>query len=393
MATVASFGMLADTASASGSKLSLATVTPEVENVAQIDQEVEAFINPGATSLAAVKALVAKEKKVDPTKWAGPTAPDPAPKGHLKIGLMSCDAALLGCVTPLDGVQQAAKVLGWSTKVYDGGGSAATENADILNMISSGDNAILYTSINPATIQQGLTAAKKAGIPVIASSSGSDTPNPVVETPKGQIWPIVDVSQNFVETGRIQADWVIGDSNGNANVLLMTDKEYTSGVSMVGEAAEFEKRCPGCTLSTFNFAGSTVGTPLATQLVGYLRSHSSVQYVMMPYDPAAAAVVPALAQAGMTKIKICSNLGDAQNLAFIKAGEVQACDGAYDNVYAGWAMTDQLIRALDKLPEATPHGENVPQILLDKTNSPAGNGGWATPFNYRADYEKLWSVK
>lgn len=368
-------------------------MTPEVENVAQIDREVEAFINAGSTSLAAVKALVAQEKKVDPTKWAGPTAPDPAPKGHLKIGLMSCDAALLGCVTPLDGVQAAAKVLGWSTKVYDGGGSAATENADILNMISSGDSAILYTSINPATIQQGLAAAKKAGIPVIASSSGSDTPNPVVETPKGQIWPIVDVSQNFVETGRIQADWVIANSNGKGNVLLLTDKEYTSGVSMVGEAAEFEKRCPGCTLSTFNFAGSTVGTPLATQLVGYLRSHSSVQYVMMPYDPAAAAVVPALAQAGMTKIKICSNLGDAQNLAFIKAGDVQACDGAYDNVYAGWAMTDQLIRALDKLPEATPHGENVPQILLDKTDLPAGNGGWATPFNYRADYEKLWGVK
>ena len=372
-----------------GVLLELTSVVPEVPNAAQIAAQVQAQPASGCSSTAAITKLVTAAKQSTPAKWSGPTKPAPAPKKHLKLALISCASAFHGCVTPLIGVQQAAKALGWSTVMYDGGGSGSKSNADILNAISLHVDAILESDINPAIIQQGLTAAKKAGIPVISAASGSDSPNPKVQTSKGQVNPIADVSVNFVTAGRQQSDWIIQDSGGTAHVLELSDPEYSSGVSTVGSVDEFNKRCPKCTVAALNFTGSQVGT-LGTEVVGYIRTHPDINYVIPPYDPSAAAIIPAIAQAGFTKVKVCSLLGIQQNIAFIRSGNVQVCDAAFDNVNVGWAMVDQLIRHLDHLPLWNPHGENSPQVLLDKTNLPAEGVDWSTPFNFRSHYKKLW---
>ncbi len=382
----------------------LSVLTPEVVNPGQLDAEVIRYLKPGGGSLesslpknatvADIRKLLKREMAAVPPRYSGPTAPAPAPKKKETIGLMSCSNTLHGCVTPLNGAEDAAKALGWKYIAFNGAGSATTENKNLLTMVADKVNAIMFTSINPATIQQGLEAAKSAGIPVFAASSGSDTPNPVVRVPHGQVWPLMDISQNFVETGAMQATWIIANSNGHANVLVLTDKEYTSGISQVGVAEEFYLHCPHCTVSTFNFSGTQVGAPLATEVVGYLRAHPSIDYVDFPYDPAAAAVVPAMEQAGEKHIKVCSLLGDAQNLNFVRTGEIQACDGAYDNTYAGWAMVDQFIRLLDHKPFSKPVGENLPQELITRANVPARvTSEWSAPYTYAANFKKLWGIK
>lgn len=59
--------------------------------------------------------------------------------------------------------------------------------------------------------------------------------------------------------------------------------------------SSLETRCADCSLLTFNVSGTTVGTALATRLVGYVRSHPKINYVMFPYDPAASGTVPQIA--------------------------------------------------------------------------------------------------
>ncbi len=364
-------------------------VMPQVTNPTQIAAEIQAEpLTPGT-----IGQVVKAEEKSVPVKWEGPTTPTKLPSHPLNLALISCSNSLHGCVTPLTGAAAAAKALGWTSTEYDGGGSPASWNKVILNAVASKVSAILFTSINPLVIQQGLAAAKKAHIPVISASSGSSSPNPTVATPKGEIFPLLDVSQSFVDTGRQMADWIINDSHGKAHILDITDKEYTSGVSSPGAVDEINRRCPNCTISTFNFLGANVGTTLASQTVDYLRAHPSINYVIVAYDPAAAVIVPAMAQAGMTHIKVCSLLGDQQNLNFIRSGEVQTCDAAYDNYYTGWAMVDQLLRYLNHQPFATPLGENTPSVLLDKSNLPAPGSDWQTSINYRAKYLALWRKK
>ena len=361
-------------------------VVPQATNAAEIAQQITAT----PVSDLPIDKVVAQQQQSVPATWAGPTAPAPAPKQKLKLALISCSSQLHGCVTPLIGAAAAAEALGWTTTTFDGGGSPDAWNKVLLNAVSSGADAILFTSINPLLIQQGLEAAKNAHIPVISASSGSSDPNPSVAVPAGKAWPLLDVSQSFVDTGRQMADWVIKDSGGKANVLVLTDKEYTSGVSQAGVVDELNKRCPDCEISTFDFLGAEVGTKLANQTVGYLRSHPNIDYIIAPYDPAAAAIVPVMAQSGMTNVKICSLLGDQQNLDFIRRGEIQTCDAAYDNVYAGWAMVDQLIRYLNHQPFAQPLGENTPSVLLDKSNLPKAGSDWQTSIPYAEKYKSLF---
>lgn len=363
-----------------------AEVVPQAVNAAAL---AEAVVKTQVPDLPIAK-LIEQDKQSQPSSWAGPTTPAPAPTKKLSIALISCSSSLHGCVTPLDGAAAAAEFLGWKTTMYDGGGSPTAWNKAFLNAVTSGADAILFTSINPLLIQQGLDAAAQAHIPVISASAGSSDPNPTVAAPDGKLWPLLDVSQNFVQTGRQIADWIIGDSGGTANILDLTDREYTSGISQVGVIDQINKKCPNCKISTFNFEGATVGTTLAGQTVGYLRTHPEVNYLVAPYDPAAAAIVSAMAQAGITNVKVCSLLGDQQNLNFIRQGQIQYCDAAFDNGYMGWAMVDQFIRYLDKLPFAVPLGENTPLVLLDKTNLPPPGTDWQTAIDYQSQYKKLW---
>ena len=131
--------------------------------------------------------------------------------------------------------------------------------------------------------------------------------------------------------------------------------------------------------------------------MSYLRSHPQVNYVYAPYDPSAVAMVTAIQGAGMaSKVKLFSYLGNQQNLGFVKDGQVQAVDGAVDNTYNGYAVVDQAIRLLDKMPLAKPYNENVPIQVLDAGN--VGNSakkatGWVAPYNYESRFVKLWTGK
>ncbi|HET9460618.1 MAG TPA: substrate-binding domain-containing protein [Gaiellaceae bacterium] len=66
-----------------------------------------------------------------------------------------------------DATVAAAKALGWKTIQVDPLGDPAKMGAGMTSLVNSKVDAIVLTTIEPATIQAGLRAAKKAGIPVI----------------------------------------------------------------------------------------------------------------------------------------------------------------------------------------------------------------------------------
>lgn len=339
-----------------------------------------------------VAARVAAAKKPNPTEYEGPTEPVKPPAKPLKLALISCSSALRGCVTPLEGAAEAVKNFGWTTQMLDGKGDPKAQNEAFLAAVSGGADAIIYTSIDPNLIQQGLTAAKKAGIPVLSTSAGWSDPNPTVEYP-GKEAPQFDVSHNVPEEGKQVADWVINDSGGQAKVLLVVDPAFGLPSVYINSAKkQLEEACPDCEVKQMNVAGTQLATTGPGQVVGFLRSNPDFTYVLAPYDPAASAFVPAITQAGLTNVKMCSILGLQENVQFIRDGRIQACDGAWDNRYMGYATVDQLLRLLAKQEPAKPLGENTPYVLLDKENLPPEGEDWTAPFEYRQKFLDLWGV-
>jgi ABC-type sugar transport system substrate-binding protein len=339
-----------------------------------------------------IAARVEAAKKVTPASYQGPTTPVKPPARPLKLALISCSSALRGCVTPLQGAAEAVRKLGWSTQMFDGRGDPKSQNDAFLAAVSSGADAIIYTSIDPNLIQQGLTAAKKANIPVLSASAGWSDPNPTVRYP-GKVAPAFDVSHDVVKEGQQVADWVINDSGGKANVLLVVDPAFgLPSVYIDAARRELAAACPDCQIHQMNVAGTQLATTGPGQVVGYLRSNPDYTYVLAPYDPAAAAFAPAISQAGLTNVKMCSILGLQENVNFIRQGQVQACDGGWDNRYMGYATVDQLLRLLARDPPARPLGENIPFVLLDRDNLPAEGEDWTAPYDYRRKFLDLWGV-
>lgn len=340
-------------------------------------------------------ALMKDARSVIPAHFAGPTTPAKAPKG-IKLAVISCWQVLDGCVELAAGAAGAAKAIGWQERTFDGQGSSQVQNTQITNAVSWGAKVIVLIAIDPKTVQTGLAAAKKAGALIFGTDNAGNSPNPLIKAPAGDVWPIADVSMDYGKLAVQQAKWVIADSKGKANILVYEDKEYPADIVMNKALLKtFAKYCPTCKVSpTQHFVASDIAKTVGPNLVSWLRNNPNVNYVYAPYDPSVPSMVTAIQNAGMTtRVKIISFLGNQQNLKYILANQVQYADGAQENTYNGWAVVDQAIRALDHKPLFQPYGENVPIVVLDKTN--IGNAanqkaGWTAPYNYKAAYLKLW---
>jgi ribose transport system substrate-binding protein len=358
-----------------------------------------ALIGAGLTAalLASVPGAWAEDASKDharmetPSSFQGPTVPAKAPK-NIKVGIIPCGAAFHGCTAPADAAAEAAKKLGWTVTMYDGGADQQKQNAAILDAISAGSNLILTSSLDPNFIQLGLSAAKKANIPVISASEGTDTPNPVVRAAGENLKYVLDVGTNFPQVGEHVAEWIAADSGGKANVVVFTDEEFYSVTSTIDGLLAGLKKCSGCVVQPVQkITASQVATTVGQQTVGYLQSHPDVTYVYAPYDPAAAFMVNAIAQAGLAdRVKLASIVGDAHNLEFIRQGRVEVVDGAFDNTYMGYAMVDQAIRVLNGQKVIEPNDEGTPFRVMDQTNLPPSGADWGTKSDFKGAYLKLW---
>jgi ribose transport system substrate-binding protein len=101
---------------------------------------------------------------------AGPTgasAPEKTRLPRKTIGIMGpVDAAeIIKLAT--DATDQAAKALGWRTVRVDPQGDPAKMAAGMTSLVNAKVDAIVLTTIEPATIASGLRAARRARIPVI----------------------------------------------------------------------------------------------------------------------------------------------------------------------------------------------------------------------------------
>lgn len=350
------------------------------------------FVGIGSSTAATNYAAMLKASRaMVPATFQGPTTKAKAPKG-IKIAAITCYSILEGCVIPADGIAKAAKAIGWTERTFDGGGTPTSQNTQILNAVSWGAKVIALIAITPSAVQTGLAAAKKAGAIIVSGSSGLSSPNATVAHAAGIIWPEFDVSPDYKSLGAHLAQWIIADSKGTANVGVYGDKEFDSINGQQKGIVPALKSCTTCKSSpVMYFTATQIGSTLGSQITGYVRSNPKVNYLYVPYDPPAAATVQALQTAGLGKqVKIVSALGNAQNLSFVKKGQVEAADAAYDNIYMGFAIVDQSIRLLNHQPLIKPNGEGLPFQVLDASNLPKYSHSWTAPYSYEKKFIALW---
>lgn len=355
------------------------------ETSAPAESSAPADDNPG---LAAAKAAV--EQYSDPNQPIGVTTPltgVPEPK---KFAWLECE--LESCPYITSGVEAATAALGW--EMIKISSSSAEPGPAFQQAIDAGADFIASSGEARALYEEQAMAAKEKGIKIL---SCFDT-----ELPAGDETNIYTQcgDTTFVEkTGPLMANWAIADSEGAANVLIVSIPDFAVlKAETDAYIAEFEKNCPDCEYTELNITiPQLVGGEVPAAVASQLQANSDINYAFFSFGSLPSGVTAALDSAGLLdQVTVYGQDYSAFGLEEIVAGTMGAWSSD-PKAYAGWLMVDAAARlslgmpldeerAAASLPTYLVQTPDEAQAILD-----CCNGDWYPP-TMEDDFKALWGV-
>ncbi len=345
----------------------------------------------GTTSTTSANTAVAQAMKdlapyevADPTITLPPLSSKP-PTGKT-IDFVTCPFA--SCLEIQKAAQAAAKAVGWTVKVFNGGVSPASFTSAMDAVVQSPNDGVLAIGILPnSAFQTQLDALKSKGIPFVAVASASPIGGGMIAN--------FSSTPEIAQSGTVMADWIVADSGANAHVGYFWDPSLTQHKAAKDAfVSQLHSLCPTtCSVDVQSTNFSTgIGTADPKQVVSYLQRNPSVNYLVVGLGDATAGIPQALAAAGLAgKVKIVTRLADTINFKDIQAGTETM--GVTEETYeVGWRMIDVLIRHMEgssvtccSAPIGTIH-------VITKDNLPSDLSVPYSVPNYQSFFTKAWQL-
>lgn len=334
------------------------------------------------SSLAAIKASVQQHENPATVTFPKPT--QAFTPGKHKIAILWSGLSAAGTTQNIAYMQRAVKALGWpAPTILDGQFSPATQ-ANLMKQVARGGyDGIIMDSITPSDVTSGLQALIAAHVPTVCEECGGNLPPGIIGD---------EFSSQTV--GKLQAEWVIAESNGSAKVAVFDDREFTvSHQQALANEEELRSACPGCTVITQGFTVAEAESATNPFFSAFLTAHpkGTIQYIILPYDSAAENFAKIAQQRGRTEIKFIALGPFAPYYESILSGNPP---GAVASIatpapYYYTAAVDLLARAIAKAP--TWNATNMPVAIVTKQDASKFPGEVLNPpFNYLKMFESFW---
>ncbi|HVU76872.1 MAG TPA: substrate-binding domain-containing protein [Gaiellaceae bacterium] len=241
---------------------------------------------------------------------------------------------------------------------------------------------------NPKQLQPQILSAKRAGIPVVTAHLFDTTdPQPPNVTS--------DFPAQYSKIARLEVDWVIQDTGGKANVVIINSADYPPSNGIVATMKdEFKRRCgPSCTFSVINVPLNNWATGLQPATQSALAKNPNVNYIIPIYDGMMQWVAPAIITAGRVgKVHVATFNATPFVLTMMKKQDIVRCDIG-ESPELGWAMMDLNMRVMLGLraPRPEPYGIRVftKKNVAQAGSPPSYTKGYGSA--YVAGYHKLWA--
>jgi ribose transport system substrate-binding protein len=237
--------------------------------------------------------------------------------------------------------------------------------------------------------QNALDAAKAKGIPIIIADqyppSGSENTDAVTYVPG-----VVDQPSQV-------AWWIIANSQGKANAILAQESDSPSSIAYVQNSlAIYKQNCPGCTVTVKSITATT-NSQLASDTSANLLSNPNATYYYTEFEDSLDPTVQGIQQSSKTNISLSVAGGSVDGLGRLKSDSMVKAVVAVDQAYAGWALTDEVLRMATK---TAPADEPFPSRLftaqnigsIQVTTADQASGVWFGDTSYQSAFEKLWGV-
>jgi len=294
------------------------------------------------------------------------------------------------------GMRDAAARVGARIVVYPNQGRPEQWAQGIRTAIAQGADAITLLAQDPRLLGPQIARAEKAGIPVVVLRTTGEEESCQADA-AGRTYGSACVPAPFEEAGRLQADWVITDTGGEAEILVVTSNDARSTGPLVRALRkEFRTRCPDCKLHLMDVPIPRWAQELRSGVQSALVRYPGLDYVIPIYDSMSQYVAAAImARSAAGRVKIATFNGTPFVLTMLQDGDIVRMDVGENLAWVGWAAMDQAFRLVAGQPPV--RSEHTPLRVFDDGNvDQAGSPvqvdrGYGDAFV--AGYERLWKVR
>lgn len=287
------------------------------------------------------------------------------------------------------GTKEAAAKVGMKVTAVDGAGQPAKAASLIQQGISQNVAAIVIQAFPTEALVASVKEAKSAGIPVIQINDGEEL-SPTAKS----AGVFANVTSCYTCGGEALADLVSVNTENDAHVTFVDVPEIKTTVM---EREAFENRlgelCSECSVSKASSPVAQWGN-LASLTGSLLKQDPETNYLVPALDAMIPLMKPAIFAGGAAEKVLVSAYNATQpNMEDLQKGELVGGLVGNPEVWMGWAVVDEALRALsnqpavedEKIPNRTFTEENVQE--LDLKEAPIS---WYGEPEFRQGYEKLW---
>ncbi len=356
------------------------TEAPAAETAAAAETSAAAA---GSDEVAAAKAIY--EPFLQPPTKINQTTPlsGPVPKDKLYV-FLECE--LPQCVEIGVGALEAAKAIGWKTKVIK------WNTADLQTVLSAMDEALTLkpAAVTLTGIPQELWADREAAF---AAAGAMIIPIAVADLKLSKTVPMgAAMKADYVADGTLVGNWFIADSNAEGKALLADVPAYPVLTAHgTGFKAAVAAGCKKCTVTSLDVTVPQLAKgEFVSSVVSALQKDPSIKYLITTDGAFIDGLSAALDAAGMKDIKIAGGSASINNLAALDTGTENAWAGEAIHM-DGWIAIDIAARAMLGMTIPDSGGRRTQQLFTK------GNVGTPTlsldkPDNFRDEFKKLWGV-
>lgn len=354
--------------------------------------------NAGAEGAGNVDAQASLAAAYEGIAGKPPTQSVPAEPG-VKAWVVSCGQMLSTCSVPSDAIVEAGETIGWDTTICDGKLAPEGWSACIRQGVAEKAQVIFVIGQDCSSFVGPLQEARSAGITTIGVGandcdvSGGEKLFSAIT----QRYENMTNEQWWNELGKLQANWLIGKTDGNLKLLEVKMEDARFG-PWISEGLEAElKKCATCevtsavTLTNLDSASGALGQKFSSALLGAPTANA----VAVPLDPwFLVGLSQAIQSSGRADgLAVIGAFGQEANTDLVRGGQAQDATAAFDQVWEGWSGVDTALRVLAKQP-VLPAGIGIQVVDADNNLPAAGSTFTYVPeVDFKSLYGAVWTQK
>lgn len=321
------------------------------------------------------------------TAWQGPQT-GPAARGRKSLALCASDLRNGGVLGVALGIREAARVIGWTTRVFHLDAEEIGESGMVGAALASAPDAIVLIGSDHEAMEAQLKPYAASGRPVIGWHA-APAPGAIADSAL-----FLNVTSDPIEVATVTALAAMLPTRGRAGVVIFTDKRYEIARVKADKMAEIVRNCGATLLDLLDIpiSGAPRQMPptVRTLIAKYGASWTHALAINDIYFDYA---VPALIELGLPGNRpdmLSAGDGSASAMLRILAGSFQTSTVAEPLNLQGWQIVDELNRRFAGAPSS---GYVAPVHLVTQANLDADGGSrlMYDPNNgYRQIYRRIW---